>query len=174
MQSLYVRNTIEEYLQAHDDDAPVSPSLLLRYPTERYQQESKEEKIPLCVFIAVFEQDPKADKEQSPAAGNFYPETLRYASTGFCAPPLLVKASSDHGELTLENLYLPLAAGAGFPEKSLTITPGSTFIFGTDGLFNQGLDRGSYELRLREVLRSFAHLPPELRPPSSLMPSCKQ
>ncbi len=162
MQSLYVRNTIEEYLRAHDDYAPVSPGTLLRYLTERYQQEGREEAVPLCVFIAVFEKDPAAGEESNPATDSFRPEVLRYASRGFCTPPLLIKAASNPDEISLENLYLTLDDGTDFTEHFLPVTPGSIFIFGTDGLFNQGPHRAFYEQRLQEVLRDCAHRPPEL------------
>ncbi len=163
MESLYVRKAIEDYLQAHADDTPVSPTLLLHYLADRYHQDTQAETIPLCVFIAVFENQPAdGSGSRTTPADSYHPETLRYASTNFRTPPLIIKEGSDPDELALENLYLAMDNGTDPLEHTLTIVPGSTFVFSTDGLFNQGPDAESYELRLRELLKKQAHLPPEM------------
>ena len=146
--SVFIKEAIDSYVSLKQDE--LSPGGILKHLDGQYRQENYPEELFICIFLAVL--DLKTME-------------LSYCGAGFQDTPMVRLGSGEQFELVSEGLFIsqnfPIEA-MSFQEKTVNLTPGSTVLFTTDGLTEQGSPGAYYRDRLPRVFYENAHLPPHL------------
>ncbi len=155
MLSIFVRDVIENFCTISGNGVLIpSPAEILNYLMEEYSREKGVYECPLCIFLAVIDLKTKE---------------LRYVSSGYSSAPLATFNDGIFMELHVEDDFTNNGAATPghpdgtlapvqFPERHVHFSPGSVFLFSTDGLFKGG----QYGPRLKKLFKENCHLPPEL------------
>ena len=149
MLSVFIKHTIKSYI-SFTPVANITPAQILRHLAAQYRQESYPEELYICIFLAVLDRENKK---------------LTYCGAGFQDTPLVQSGNGEKTKLSTVGMfitsYLPEDI-LEFQDKSLTLTPGITIFFNTDGLTEQGVNGSYYRDRLSDAFHENAHLPPDL------------
>lgn len=142
MLSGFIREAIDNYkVTAGDEEASPEPSTILQYLTEACRRENSFIAEELCIFIAVLD---------------LQTGEMRYTSSGFCLPPVIVPTDGDPLELEIVN------ETGDFSERDVLVAPGFTLFLSTDGLVGDREINDYYKIQLKNVFSEYRHLPPEL------------
>ncbi|MEW5921603.1 MAG: PAS domain S-box protein [Bacillota bacterium] len=149
MLSVLVKHSIRGYLTFAAAEA-LRPGEILRYLAAQFRRENLPENYFICIFLAVLDLDTLL---------------LSYSGAGFQDAPLVHMGNGDKLTLSSRGLFLNNA----FPEEMLNLregqlqlTPGSTILFNTDGLSEQGAGGVYYGPRLPAAFYAYSQLPPAL------------
>lgn len=150
MLSIFVRETISSYFKLrHQPGELVSPKAIMEFFIEQYMREDFPEDFFVCLYLTVFD---LRNRE------------LAYCSAGFQTAPLVADSSS--GEITrLACGGLPISSALPPAvlrpeERVLTLSPGMTFLFSTDGLPDQRVGEEVFAPRLEKLFAAGQHLAP--------------
>lgn len=148
MLSVFVKHTIKGYLSFYGVEH--TPSSILQYLVHQFKEENYLDSYFICIFVGVLDLDTME---------------LTYAGLGFQDTPFVKMGDGREDKLATKGLFvsstLPVEMYR-FQEKTITLTPGTTIFFNTDGLTEQGVGGSYYMERLPEVFYSKAHLSPHL------------
>lgn len=149
MLSFFIKHMIKGFT-SFSSPSSITPATILQYLTEQFRQENYPEKYFICIFIGVLDLESME---------------LVYSGMGFQDKPLALMGDGKRLELYSRGLfitsYLPTDL-LNFKEHSITLTPGTTIFFNTDGLTEQGVSGAYYKDRLPQVFHKNAALPPHL------------
>lgn len=148
MLSIFAKEAINSYISLRPGE--LNPQDILKYLNTRYQEEEYPGDYFICIFLAILEVQ----------ALDF-----TYASAGFHTMPLIYQGDRG-GRLYSEGPPISTAFPPGamiFPENTRRLTPGTTILISTDGLYeqvgNHNQEYGQTE-RLERVFYQNSHLPP--------------
>ncbi len=150
MLSGFVKHTVNTYL-ALCTEKEIRPERIVRFLAEQYARENYPDDYFICVFMAVLD---------------LKNHLLSCCSAGFHNPPLLCAAGGGEPvELLCRGLPIASTTLHGLqdlPAEQLTLPPGTTLIFYSDGLVEQESGGRYYLERLKDVFSRHSNLPPEL------------
>lgn len=148
MLSFFIKHTIKGFLSFSPPEK-LTPGNILHYLTMQFKQENFSNEYFICIFIGVLD---------------LTTMEISYSGAGFQDIPLVRMGNGEQRKLQSKGLFLsPLfSSDINFQEKKLVLTPGSTILFNTDGLTEEGRPGAFYGKRLPEVFYQNAHLPPKL------------
>lgn len=146
--SLFVKNTIDSYLSLSPPDT-IEPAKILRFLAEQYKKQNYPNAYFICIFLGVLDLESME---------------LRYLGAGFQTFPLILYSTGEMDVLKSSGLFIgsliPLDK-LSLDEYSLTLEPGTTIFFTTDGLIEQEVSGRRFEERLQSLFAKTAHLPCE-------------
>lgn len=148
MLSVFVKQTIKGFLSFSPAHA-VTPWRILDYLTDQFSQENYPEEYFICIFLVVLDLESME---------------MTYSGAGFQDTPLVKQGNGEQVELTAKGLFISNVFSKdmmNFQEKQITLAPGSTILFNTDGLTEQGEPGAYYRERLSKVFYEHAYLPPD-------------
>lgn len=149
MLSIFIKQTINGFLSFTSPEH-ITPENILQYLTLQFRKESYPEEMFICIFLLVLDLETRE---------------MIYTGAGFQDTPFLQQGSGERVRLLSKGLFintiLPLEV-MNFQEKRISLTPGSTIFFNTDGLTEQGKDGVFYRERLKQVFYNNAHETPDL------------
>lgn len=145
--SVFINQTIKNYL-LFVSAQEIRPPILLQHLSRQFFKEKYPEEYFISIFLAVL---------------NLETLELVYSGLGFQDTPLIKLGDGSNKRLSTKSLFLspclPLSL-LNFKERSITLTPGTTIFFNTDGLTEEKRDGAFYRDRLPKVFYKHAHLPP--------------
>ncbi len=148
MLSVFVKEAIDSYLSLKPDN--IHPQKILQHLDKQYRQENYSYEYFVAIFLAVFHLDTRL---------------LVYTSAGFQDSPFVCMGNGKRTELHSEGLpissYIPFEL-MNFQDNTLTLTPGTTIFFNTDGLTEQRVAGICYSEILPKIFYENSHLPPYL------------
>lgn len=149
MLSVLVKQTIKGFLFFSTPDT-LTPSSILGYLVEQFHRENYPEAYFICIFLGVLDLETME---------------MTYTGAGFQDTPLVRHGTGEQEKLESKGLFIspifPLDL-MNFEERQITLTSGSTVLFNTDGLTEQGEPGAYYRDRLSQVFYKQAHLEPDL------------
>lgn len=149
MLSVFVKHTIQGYLSFSSID-DITPGRVLRYLVEKFNQENYPEAYFICIFFGVLDLDTME---------------FSYSGLGFQDTPFVRLGSGKPMQLMSKGLFISSSIPVErirFQEKTISLSPGSTIFFNTDGLTEQGEAGDYYGERLSHIFYSSAQLPPPM------------
>ncbi|UMZ74443.1 PAS domain S-box protein [Natranaerofaba carboxydovora] len=147
--SVFVKETIESYVTLKPDD--ICPDKIMHHINRQYRKHNYPDDYFVCVFLAVLD----LEKYE-----------LSYSSGGMQFSPMA--KLGDGKKITLKSQGLPISSAIpkeliSFSNEVITLTPGSTILFNTDGISEQvNSDGEAYEKKLNDVFYNYCDYPPEL------------
>ncbi len=148
MINFFVKEAIHSYISLKPDE--LHPKKILRHLERQYRQENHSEELFICIFLAVLD---------------LVTMELTYSGAGFQDTPLVNQGNGEKAILSTKGLFINSVFSIGnrsFQERRIILTAGSTIIFNTDGLTEQGEPGAFYKDRLSQVFHENAHLSPDL------------
>lgn len=144
--STFVKEAINSYVSLKP--GIVCPPQILRHLDRQYRQENYPEDYFISIFLAVLDLETKK---------------LCYTGAGFQNKPLVCLGSGKKG--TLVSKGMPISSClprelVDFQVEYLSLDPGATLLFYTDGLPEQVVGKGHYGERLKKVFYDNTCLPP--------------
>ena len=149
MLSVFVKHTIRGYLFFSPEEH-IGPEKILRYLSAQFHQKNLSAEYFISIFLAVLDLETMV---------------LTYTAAGFQDTPLVSLGSGKQLRLISKGLFLSPAFSdelLNLQESSLHLTPGTTILFNTDGLTEQGIKGVYYGTLLPTVFYRNSILPPEL------------
>ncbi len=146
MLSVFVKSTISDYLDLKCNET-TTPGQVVRYLAEKYYKNGFPPDYFICLYMAML---------------NLQTGEMTCSAVGFQTAPLAV-IDGQKKMLTIEGLPISTAFGCEFlelEELKLTLKPGDTILFTTDGLAEQLYQDTLYEQRLNNLFFNNYHLPP--------------
>ncbi len=147
--SLFVKHTIRGYLFFSPEEH-IGPEKILRYLSDQFHLKNLSAEYFISIFLAVLDLETMV---------------LTYTAAGFQDTPLVSLGSGKQLRLISKGLFLSPAFSdelLNLQESSLHLTPGTTILFNTDGLTEQGVKGVYYGTHLPAVFYKNSSLPPEL------------
>ncbi|MGI6616027.1 MAG: PAS domain S-box protein [Dethiobacteria bacterium] len=145
--SVFVKHTIKGFLNLSKGEE-ITPQKIARYLSTQFREKNLPDEYFICIFVAVLDLDSMV---------------LTYTAAGFQDAPLVQMGDGERLKLVSKGLFLSSA----FPgemlnlgEKSISLTPGSTILFNTDGLTEQGAGGVYYGSRLPAAFYENCYLAP--------------
>lgn len=142
----FVKEAIDSYITLRPHD--IEPDAILRHLDHQYRKESYPEDYFIGIFLAILD---------------LTTMELRYTGAGFQDLPLMQLGNGDPIELMSRGLPITSAVPSqslDFVIGRITLTPGTTILFNTDGLTEQETENGPYGERLAQVFFAHSHLTP--------------
>lgn len=149
MLSVFVKHTIRNYLSFSDAES-ITPSEILQHLMAKFREENYPREYFICIFLGVL---------------NIKSMELTYTGAGFQDTPLLRRESGAEEKLISRGLFISSCFPfelMNFTENSISLSPGTTLFFHTDGLTEQGNSSSFYGERLPRVFYEHAHRPPQI------------
>ena len=146
--SAFVKEAINSYVSLKPDQ--VCPENILRHLDRQYRRENFPDDYFFCIFLAVLD---------------LQTMELSYTAAGFQTSPLLQAGNGGRGCLLSKGPPISAAipqALMTFASKQITITPGTTLLFTTDGLTEHAVGEEQYGSNLEEIFYEHSQLPPEV------------
>lgn len=147
MLSTFIKEAVDSYLSLKPE--AIYPAAILRHLDTQYRRENYPDDYFISIFLAVLD---------------LQTAVLSYVSAGFQTSPLVYLGPDEQCELQKSDLPITTAISPElmeFEEGSITLTPGSTILFSTDGLTEQAVEGKLYQERVPKVFYRNAYLPPE-------------
>ncbi len=146
MMSFFIKEAINSYVSLKPDE--LEPQKILEHLYHQYCRENYPDDYFFSIFLAVFDLESKE---------------LSYADAGFQNSPLLHLGNGE--KLSLVNRGLPITATVplellDLEEDRVLLTPGSTVLFATDGIFEQTVDGKQFNEYLADVFYANSNLAP--------------
>lgn len=146
MLSHFVKNTINSYLAVSKNEE-ITPEKILSFVTNQFRREEYPEDYFICIYLAILNRETLE---------------LSYLGAGFQDIPLLKRGEE---EIPLINSGLPISRAISpslmnTTSKVITLTPGSTLFFYTDGLTEQEVEGRVFGEKIQETFFPSSHLPP--------------
>jgi len=145
--SIFVKHTIKGYLYLSREEE-ISPGKIIRYLAAQVHEKNLPDEYFICLFLAVLDLDRME---------------LTYTAAGFQDAPLVQMGDGERLKLASKGLFLSPAFPSemlNLEEKRVRLTPGSTILFNTDGLTEQGAGGIFYGSRLPAVFYENSYLAP--------------
>ena len=145
--NVFVKEAIDSFITLKEKD--ISPEKVLDHLDRQYRRENYPEDYFICIFLAVLDLNTME---------------LTYSGAGFQDAP---RVSLGEGVFqTLVSHGLPISSALprdvlDFQDRKITLTPGATLLFNTDGLTEQSVNGTPYGRRLDDVFQKSCFLPPE-------------
>jgi len=150
MLNVFVKNTINGYL-AFSPDKNFSLKKILQFLSEQYNKENYPNDCFISIFISVLDLETFE---------------LSYSGAGFQNTPLVYQITGNKKSiLQVRGLPITSAVSANlfeFEESRISLTPGSTILFSTDGLTEQTVNDVMYADRLKRIFYENSRLPPDI------------
>lgn len=146
MLSLFVKHTIKNYLSF--SRGGIGPAPILQRLAEQFHLEEHLIEYFISIFLGVLDLESME---------------LSYSGLGFQDRPLVQMGDGEKLYLLSRGLFISPAVPLellNVEERRITLTPGSTLFFNTDGLTEQGAGGDYYMSRLSHVFYEHAHLTP--------------
>lgn len=152
MLSVFVKETIDSYVNLKPDQ--LAPPKMLQHLNRQFRRKNYPREYFVCIFLVVFDLETRE---------------LSYTGAGFQAFPTL--RLDNQQQMSLDSEGPPVSAAfppelMNFQENKVTLEPGSTILFSTDGLYEQYTDGQFYQSRAEHVFSEHCHLPPALIVPA--------
>lgn len=147
MLSVFVKQTIRGFLSFTPKE-DITPRRILPYVYEQFKEENYPEEYYICIFLAVF------DLERL---------EMTYSGLGFQDTPFVQMGDGKRERLVSRGLFISSLfppEELNFSEDRISLSPGATILFNTDGLTEQRVAGGYYRERLPQVFYQHAHLAP--------------
>lgn len=148
MLNFFVKHTIKGFLSFALSNE-VTPVNILCYLAQQFQQENYPEEYLISLFLNVLDLETME---------------ITYSGAGFQDTPFVKMGNEEQLQLRSKGLFLSPLFSPGenyFKDNQLSLTPGTTIFFNTDGLTEQGEAGNFYKNRLPAVFYENAHLPPQ-------------
>jgi len=148
MLSIFVKEAIDSYVSLNP--AELKPEKILRHLDRQYRRETFPEEYLICIFLAVLDLETLE---------------LSYCGAGFQSSPLVRTPDGAMSRLTCRGLPISSVISAELMQvtiEHLTLTPGTTILFATDGLTEQNVNGEYYNEHLPRVFLENSNLPPSL------------
>lgn len=145
--SVFIKHTIKGFF-SFASPSNITPANILKYLSDKFREENYPDEYFICIFLAVL--DLKTMK-------------VHYAGAGFQDFPLVLLGNGKRTELKTRGLFITTLLSDEelvFNEYSLSINPGTTILFNTDGLTEEGTSENFYRDKLPLVFYENAHLSP--------------
>lgn len=142
----FLKEAIESYVSLRPDD--INPQDILEHIYQQYDKENYPDDYFICIFLSVLDLETKE---------------MSYSGVGFQNPPLL----KQNGELIhLASKGLPISSTIPaelmeFRTADVSLEPGDTLLFYTDGIAEETNNGEIYEDRLKEVFVNNANRDPD-------------
>ena len=148
--NIFVKNTINSFLLVqHHRNNPILPKELLRFLAEQYAKESFAEEYFICILVGV------VDIETG---------ELVYSNAGIHIEPIIVSPQGQKAFLKICGLPISNTFSSqlySFEQEHLTLEPGSTVVFCTDGIVEEYNQQEPYgEERLNQLVQKYRYYPP--------------
>ncbi len=146
--SVFVKEAIESYVSLKCDE--LKPEKILEHLRKQYHQAKYPDDYFVCLFLAVLDLETM---------------DLSYTGVGFQEAPRAYLGKGQHKALPSQGLPISSAFPQellDFRESIITLFPGTTILFNTDGLTEQTVLEKTYYRRLDKVFKENCHLPPEV------------
>ncbi|WP_248664011.1 SpoIIE family protein phosphatase [Fuchsiella alkaliacetigena] len=160
MLNIFLRETINNYLlYQHSIEPRLSPSNLIEYIIDRYQQESFPDDYFICLLLGVL------DLEE---------QRITFANAGFQVPPIIAKMQGEVTTLSCGGMPISSAINEeaylgsnvlNYQEEEVYFKRSEVLLMTTDGLIEEISSQKNIrygEQRLQEVLAKNYYLPPDL------------
>lgn len=146
---VFIKQTIKNYI-LFVPSQQIRPATLLQHLSKQFIQEKFPEEYFICIFLAVLDLETWE---------------LIYSGLGFQDTPLVKMGDGSNQRLFTKSLFIspcfPLYL-LNFKENSITLTPGTTIFFHTDGLTEEKREGVYYRERLEKIFYKHAHQPPSI------------
>ena len=145
--SVFIKKVIDSYVDLKPDD--ISPQKIINYLSWQYYREEYPKGQLVCIFLGVL--DLKTME-------------FTYTSAGMQNMPLVRWGNGERGKLDCHGLFISTMVpfeDYDFEERSVTLTPGTTILFSTDGLTEQSNDKSWFYQHYEDVFLNYSDLPPE-------------
>ncbi len=142
----FLKGTVESYISLRPDD--INPRDILEHIYQQYDKENYPDDYFICIFLSVLDLETRE---------------MSYSGVGFQNPPLL----KQNGDLIhLASKGLPISSNIPaelmeFTTAEISLEPGDTILFYTDGIAEETSDGEIYEDRLKEVFVNNANRDPD-------------
>ena len=148
MLSVFIKEAIDSYVDLKPDD--ISPHKILQHLSRQFSRGNYPEELYICILMTVLDL-----------------ETMKFTFSGAGFQDALLVQLGDGEKIQLNSKGLFITSYyhsemMDFHEESITLTPGTTIFFNTDGLSEQENQGEYYMDRLSDVFYKNAHLPPQL------------
>ncbi len=145
--SVFIKEAIDSYLALKSEK--VEPKFIIDHLDRQYRQENFPDNYFISIFLTVLDLETME---------------LNYTAAGFHNTPLLQQKEGTTVELIYKEL--PISSTIPFEEsrfeqQMITLCPGTTLLFYTDGLTEQFVQANYYKNVLKSLLQTHSHYSPE-------------
>jgi len=145
--SVFVKEAIESYLQLKPHE--LEPQKIISHISNQYLSKNYPDEQQVSLFVGILDLETLE---------------LRYSCAGFHSPPLVKWGHGEWDKLDCKGIFISNIVPRemlDFTERSISLTPGTTILFNTDGLQEQSNGKEWFYQFYEEIFYRNCHLPPE-------------